>query len=74
MKSNFTQNRTGIMIEDREISLELNKASCGTSFCSLSSIDKYMEYAKQHDLVFRYFPLLDCGFIILNDKATILRT
>lgn len=62
------------MIENSEISLELNRAVIGTYFCTLISIDKYMEYAKQGDLIFRHFPILDCGFIMINDKAIILRT
>ncbi len=62
------------MIGNREISEELHKVLSGTSFCSLTSIDQYITYAKQHDLDFRYFPVLDCGFIIFNGSSIILRT
>lgn len=61
------------MIDNREISLELNKVVSGTSYCSLLLIEKYMEYAKKHDLVSRHFSTLDCGFIIFNGKTIILR-
>lgn len=62
------------MIDDKEIGLELNKMMNGTAICSLLPIYKYIEYAEKHDLVFRHFPLLDCGFIIFNGKTIILRT
>lgn len=61
------------MIDDKEIGLELNKMMNGTAICSLLPIYKYIEYAEKHDLVFRHFPLLDCGYIIFMDKAIILR-
>lgn len=53
---------------------ELHKVLSGTSFCTLTSIDQYIIYAEQHNLKFRYFPLLDCGLIILNGSPIILRT
>lgn len=61
------------MINDNEISLELKKMDSGISFASPYSLERYIEYAKKHDLVFRHFPLLDCAFIVFNDITIILR-
>jgi hypothetical protein len=39
---------------------------------SLFSIDKYIQYAKEHDLITQYFPVVDSGFIVYKDKTIFL--
>lgn len=60
------------MINDNEISLELKKMDSGISFASPYSLERYIEYAKKHNLVFRYFPIINSGFILFNDKTIFL--
>lgn len=55
-----------------EIDQWLEKLEQGISVFSLVSIDKYIECAKEQNLVTQYFPVVDSGFIVYKDKTIIL--
>lgn len=55
-----------------EISKWLDELEQGISVFSSASIDKYIKCAKEQNLVTKYFPVLDSGFIVYKDKTIIL--
>ena len=55
-----------------ELSLWLEKMERDIPIFSLRSIDEYIECAKKKDLDTRYFPIVDCGFIIYKDTTIFL--
>jgi len=57
---------------DKEISLWLEKVMKGIPVFSLLSIHEYIECAKEKDLYARYFPVVDCGFIVYKDMTIFL--
>lgn len=57
---------------DKEISLWLDKVKKGIPIFSLHSIHEYIECAKKKDLDTRYFPIVDCGFIVYKDTTIFL--
>ena len=61
-----------MMICDKEIGLWLEKLEKGTPIFSLHSIEEYIECAKKKDLAARYFPVVDCGFIVYEDTTIFL--
>lgn len=61
-------------MDDKEIKLELEKLDDNISISSPFSIKRYIEYANKHNLVSRYYPILDCGFIVFNGTPIILRS
>ena len=44
----------------------------GIPIFSLRSIEEYIECAKKNNLDARYFPVVDCGFIVYIDKTIFL--
>jgi len=44
----------------------------GIPIFSLATIDKYIECAKEQNLVTEYFPVVKCGFIIYKDMTIYL--
>ena len=61
-----------MMTCDKEISIWLEKMEKGIPIFSLHSIKEYIECAKKEDLDARYFPVVDCGFIIYKDRTIFL--
>jgi len=55
-----------------EISLWLEKMERGIQIFSLRSIDEYIECAKKENLDARYYPVVECGFIVYRDKTIFL--
>ena len=57
---------------DKEINLWLKKMEKGVPICSLDTIQEYIECAKKKNLDARYFPVVDCGFIVYKDTTIFL--
>ncbi|WP_373030900.1 hypothetical protein [Sulfurovum sp.] len=57
---------------DKEISLLVEKMEKDIPICSLHSIQELIECAKNIDLDTRYFPVVDCGFIVYKDTIIFL--
>jgi len=57
---------------DKEISLWLEKMQKDIPICSLHSIQELIECAKKKYLDARYFPVVDCGFIVYKDTTIFL--
>ena len=57
---------------DKEISLCLVDMEKGTPIFSLHSIQEYIEFAKKKNVDARYFPTVDCGFIVYKDTTIFL--
>jgi 5'(3')-deoxyribonucleotidase len=55
-----------------ELNQCLEELEQGLSIFSSASIDKYIECAQKQNLVTKYFPIVDSGFIIYKDKTIIL--
>ncbi len=57
---------------DKEISECIDKMKKGIPIFSLHSIQEYIECAKKNNLDARYFPIVDCGFIVYKDTTIFL--
>ncbi len=57
---------------DKEISLCLEDMEKGTPIFSLHSIQEYIKFAKKKNVDARYFPTVDCGFIVYKDTTIFL--
>jgi hypothetical protein len=55
-----------------EINQLLEKLEKGISICSLRSIEEFIECAKKKNLDARYFPVVNCGFIVYKDMTIYL--
>ena len=55
-----------------ELNQCLDELDQGLSIFSSASISRYIECAKQQNLVTNYFPIVDSGFIVYKDKTIIL--
>lgn len=55
-----------------EIKECIEKIEKGIPIFSLRSIEEYIECAKKNNLDARYFPVVDCGFIVYIDKTIFL--
>ena len=55
-----------------ELNQWLEELEKGRSIVSSASIDKYIDCAQKQNLVTRYFPIVDSGFIVYKDKTIIL--
>jgi len=55
-----------------ELNQWLEELEKGLSIVSSASIDQYIECAQKQNLVSRYFPIVDSGFIVYKDKTIIL--
>lgn len=55
-----------------EITQWIEKMERGMPVCSLRSIEEYIECAKKKNLDARYFPVVDCGFIVYKDTTIFL--
>lgn len=55
-----------------EINQWLETLEQGKTVVSHVSIDRYIECAKEHNLITQYFPVVNSGFIVYEDKTIIL--
>lgn len=61
-----------MMTCDKEINLWLERMETSIPICSLRSIQEYIKCAKKKGLDARYFPVVDCGFIVYKDTTIFL--
>ena len=57
---------------NKEISQWLKKMERGIPICSLHTIQEYIECAKKKNLDARYFPVVNCGFIVYEERTIFL--